>query len=127
MLKIKRARSISAIIAMIFMFSTIFSVPIPTIVNAATQATYYVDTATGNNNNNGTSIGSAWQTIQKARDYIRVNKGSMNGDIIVYLRGGTYQLSSTLAFNENDSGNNNYNIIYTAYTNEEPVISGVQR
>jgi F5/8 type C domain. len=48
----------------------------------------------------------------------------MTGDIVVYLRGGIYEQSSTLAFNENDSGNNGYRIYYKAYNNEVPVISG---
>lgn len=44
---------------------------------------YYVDGSSGNDNNSGTSLGQAWQTIQKAFD--NATAGST-----VYIRGGTY-------------------------------------
>lgn len=91
---------------------------------AATQAVYYVDPVNGNDNNNGTSIGSAFRTITKARDNVRTINSSMTGDIIVYLRSGTYTLTSTLQFNQSDSGTNGYKVIYKNYGTEVPVISG---
>jgi len=93
---------------------------------AATQSTYYVDVANGNDSNTVTSTGNAWKTITKARDYVSGSKGSMTGDILVYLRGGTYQLSNTLTFTEQDSGNNGYYVRYLAYNGEKPLISGGQ-
>lgn len=93
-------------------------------VKADPQATYYVDPVSGNDNNVGTSPGSAFKTIAKARDIVDTINGNMSGDIYVYLRGGTYTLTSTLTFCEEDSGTNGYNVIYRNYDNEEPVISG---
>jgi len=42
----------------------------------------------------------------------------------VYLRGGTYYLSSPLIFTSEDSGTRNAPVTYEAYEKEEPVISG---
>ncbi|MDH7461732.1 hypothetical protein QEG73_10600 [Chitinophagaceae bacterium 26-R-25] len=92
---------------------------------ARTQATYYVDPINGNDaDNSGTSLRSAFRTIGKARDVVRTINSNMRGDIYVYLRRGTYQLASTLTFTERDRGTNGYNIIYSAFQNEKPIISG---
>jgi hypothetical protein len=48
----------------------------------------------------------------------------MDEDIHVYLRGGTYRLSQTLALGPNDSGFNGHVISYQAYPREVPIISG---
>ena len=96
-------------------------------VQAATQATYYVDPVNGNDSNNGTSINTPWLTITKAQTYIRSTKGNMTGDIYVYLRGGTYNLSSTINFTDLDSGTDGYYVRYVAYNNEKPVLSGGQQ
>jgi len=48
----------------------------------------------------------------------------MRQDIVVYLRGGTYELASPFELNGQDSGSGGYNIIYQAYEGEVPVISG---
>ncbi|MDH7463192.1 discoidin domain-containing protein [Chitinophagaceae bacterium 26-R-25] len=92
---------------------------------AGTQATYYVDPINGNDTtNSGTSIGSAFKTIYKARDVVRTINSNMTGDIYIYLRGGTYQLDSTLTLTDSDGGTNGYNIIYAAYYGEKAIISG---
>lgn len=96
-----------------------------TIVSAVTQATYYVSPA-GSDSNPGT-LALPFKSIGKARDVVRTINGNMTGDIIVYLRGGLYTLSQTLSFNELDSGTNGYNVIYKAYSDEEPIISGGQK
>jgi len=72
-------------------------------VSAAIQATYYVS-PTGNDITGNGSIGKPWQTIQKARDVVRTINSNMTGDIIVYLRAGTYILSSTINFTPSDNG-----------------------
>lgn len=91
-------------------------------VSAATQATYYVSPS-GSDSNPGT-LDAPFRTIEKARDVVRTINSNMTGDIYVYLRGGTYALTSTLAFTQIDSGMNGYNVIYKNYLNEAPVISG---
>ncbi len=91
-------------------------------VNAFAQASYYVSPS-GDDSNSGT-LAAPFKTIAKARDVVRSTKGNMTGDISVYLRGGTYFLTSPLEFNVNDGGTNGHQVIYKAYTGEIPVISG---
>lgn len=58
---------------------------------------------------------------QSIRDKI---KSGLNKNILVYLRGGTYQLSEPLQFTPEDSGTDQYSITYQAYPGEKPIISG---
>jgi hypothetical protein len=90
------------------------------------QASYYVDPNVGSDSNNG-SISSPFRTITKARNVVRTINGNMSGDIIVYLRGGRYEITSTIELTEADKATNNRNIVYTAYRDEKPVISGGRR
>jgi hypothetical protein len=48
----------------------------------------------------------------------------MTGDINVYLRGGTYPVSSTIAFTSADSGTNGHRVVYAAYQDEKPALNG---
>jgi hypothetical protein len=89
---------------------------------AATQATFYVSPS-GNDSNAGT-LSAPFLTIAHAQTAVRSISGSMSGDIIVYLRGGVYPQSAPLTFGTQDSGTNGYHVIYEAYNNEVPVISG---
>lgn len=93
-----------------------------TLANATSLTSYYV-APDGDDNNPGT-LDKPFKTIQKARDAVRTVNASMTSDIVVYLRGGTYQLDNAIDFNESDSGSNNYNVKYVAYNGEKPVISG---
>src|SRR5882757_8238273 len=65
------------------------------------------------------SLGNPWQSVGQARDYIRSTKANTNlqADLTVYLRGGRYELSQTLAFTNVDSGTNGYYVNYRSYSN----------
>ncbi|MEU7867275.1 RICIN domain-containing protein [Dactylosporangium sp. NPDC049140] len=89
---------------------------------AATQAAYYV-APDGNDANPGT-LAAPFRTVQHARDVVRTINANMTGDIYVYLRGGNFQVTGTIEFTPNDSGTNGYRIIYAAYPNETPVLTG---
>ena len=95
-------------------------------VLAGIQQTYYVSPS-GSDANAGT-IDKPFLTLTKARDMVRKINTSMTGDIIIYLRAGTYTMTSGFMLSEDgtyhDSGTNGYNIIYSAYNNEEVMISG---
>jgi len=119
---LKRSYKVSVWVVVIMLFFSIFYI-CPFSAKAATQATYYVDPDGGSDSNPGT-VAQPFETIEKARDIARTINSNMTGDIIVYLRGGTYSLSSTIDFNASDSGTNGYNVIYKAYPGETPVISG---
>jgi len=64
-------------------------------------------------------------TITKAKKLIRelIKKG-LRKDVLVLLRAGTYKITDTIVFTEQDSGNDNHSIIYAAYPGEKVVISG---
>ncbi len=106
---------------------------IPGIIKATpidTVTYYYVDGANGNDSNNGKTVTSAFKTIKKAKDTVRtINKG-MNGDIVVYIKGGTYYLgeeNGSLVFNHDDSGYNGHKVMYANYNGEKVSIVGGKR
>lgn len=64
------------------------------------------------------------KTLERARDEVRKINGNMTGDIYIYLLEGRYVLDSTFILNSLDSGTNGFNIIYSAYGEAAPEISG---
>lgn len=90
--------------------------------HAATQANYYVS-PDGSDANPGTKE-QPFQTIEKARDVVRTINGTMTGDIVVTLRGGTYPLSSTVVFGPEDGGRNGNYVRYVNAPGETPLITG---
>ncbi len=86
---------------------------------------FYVDGALGSDADPG-SVASPFRTIQRAQQAVRATNSAMTGDIIVYLRGGTYWLTNALNFTTVDSGTGGFNVMYCAYPGESPVISGGQ-
>jgi ribosomal protein S11 len=62
-------------------------------------------------------------TLQRARDAVRDLKETKSSDIVVLVRGGTYQLNQTVVFSLKDSGKDDSAITYAAYPGETPVFS----
>lgn len=93
--------------------------------DAAVEAELYVSPS-GNDSNPGTEA-APLRTIAKARDVVRTLNDDMEGDIVVYLRGGEYAVTGTIELDERDSGSNGYNIVYTNYPGETPVLTGGAR
>jgi hypothetical protein len=83
----------------------------------------YFVSPTGSDSNPGT-MSAPFQTITKARDVVRTVNTGMTQDLTVYLRGGTYPISSTVAFGPSDSGMNGHRIVYQAFPGETPVLNG---
>lgn len=79
--------------------------------DAAVQATYYVSPSGSG------SVCSLAQpcSITGARDKVRTVNSNMTGDIIVYIVAGDYYVTSTVEFDETDSGTNGYAIYYKNY------------
>ena len=78
--------------------------------------TYYVDSANGNDVNNGTSLNTPFETFEKALSVIQ------GGDTI-YLRGGTYVLGAERPnLTSNQSGSESAYTQISAYGNEKVVI-----
>ncbi|GGD93785.1 discoidin domain-containing protein [Paenibacillus nasutitermitis] len=84
------------------------------------QHTFY---ASANGSGSACSL-SAPCSLTGARDKARTVNGSMTGDIVINLLGGTYTLGSTFSLTEADSGNNGHNIIYQAAQGASPIING---
>lgn len=114
-------KSVFFMISLLLCFGMIPSMP----VQAAVQAAYYVDPANGSDSNPGT-LAQPFQSVGKARNVVRTVNASMTGDIVIYLRGGTYTLMDTLQLDAGDSGSNGYSIVYRNYPGETPVLSGGQ-
>lgn len=92
-----------------------------TIVTA--QTNFYIDPTNGNDSNVG-SLEKPFKTLTKAKDFVKTVNSTMTGNINIHLRGGDYQLSESLIFGANDGGKNGFNVIYKAYNDEKPVITG---
>lgn len=86
------------------------------------QKEFYVSPK-GNDGNPGTEA-LPFKTIQKAQEEVRKINDNMIGDIVVYLRAGTYYVDSTIVMNESDSGTNGFYITYKSYPGEKAEISG---
>ena len=66
-------------------------------------------------------------TVSRARDAIRKarNEGR-KGSFTVRLRGGLYPLKETLTFGPEDSGTQENPVVYRAYNDEKPILSGAR-
>lgn len=91
----------------------------------AFAATFYV-APNGNDGNPGTET-QPFQTLERARTAVRAVNGNMTDDVTVYLRGGEYSLAAPFVLDQADSGTNGFNVVWRAYPNEKPVISGGQQ
>jgi archaellum component FlaG (FlaF/FlaG flagellin family) len=94
-------------------------------IMAATKGVFYVSPE-GNDSNTGNQ-NAPFRTITAARDAVREINSSMSGDIIVYLREGTYQLTAPVTFKPQDGGKNGYRVYYKAFPGERAVISGAAK
>lgn len=87
------------------------------------SAAIYVDTLNGSDSNSG-AFDKPLKTIAAAKEKVKGLTKDQNEDITVYLRAGTYFQDETLEFDETDSGQNGFNVIYKAYDNEKVILSG---
>jgi len=85
----------------------------------AFAAELYVSSS-GDDGNPGTKA-RPLATIARAHDAARQIRGE---PITVYLRGGVYYLSEPVVFTPQDSGAKDAPVVYAAFANETPVISG---
>jgi hypothetical protein len=90
------------------------------------QANPFYVAPNGNDNHPGTEA-QPFRTIERARTAARAATSGQNRDVIVYLRGGRYELNETLRFDGNDSGRNGHNVIYRSFPGEQVSISGGRR
>lgn len=103
-------------------------------IHAAEPMTYYVspegsDLFTGSvARNNLRRTDGPFATVQHARDVARAAMRDENGNrlrpVNIVLRGGTYWMPGPLILTPVDSGTAQCPVIWTAYQNEKPVLSG---
>lgn len=62
--------------------------------------------------------------LRQARELRRLNDASVKGDIVVWMHGGTYELSSTILLRPEDSGTAGSETIIKAVKGEIPILSG---
>jgi len=98
----------------------------PTGGSAKLNEPAYFVSPTGSDTNAGTES-APFQTITKARDVVRTVNGAMTKDIYVYLRGGVYSITNTIAFGPLDSGMSGHRVFYQAYPGETPVLNGATK
>ena len=89
-------------------------------VQALQASTIFVSPA-GDDANPGTQA-KPFATLSRAQEAVRQAKGSRPA--AVWLRGGTYYLPETLVFTAEDAGTTNAPVIWQAWPDEQPVISG---
>ena len=82
---------------------------------------------TGSDGSGDGSLENPWQSVGKARDYIRTINQGLKKDIHVYLRGGTYYVGSEITFSKEDSGQDGGTIYYENYNGETPILNGGQQ
>lgn len=87
--------------------------------NVSISSTIFISPL-GNDANKG-SIKQPFATLNRAKEAIRKSKGKIN---TVYLRAGTYNLTSSFVLEKEDSGSKATPIVYKAYNNEKVSISG---
>jgi len=85
---------------------------------------FYTDPKNGNDSHAGTSIEKAFRTIKRTIAEVEKIASTANANIVVNLRGGDYFIDSTLRFTDKISGSGQNLIVFQAYKNESPVISG---
>jgi hypothetical protein len=70
------------------------------------------------------TIDRPFETLERARQAVRQVIATMHADVVVYLRGGRYQLQSTFSLDQADSGRSGFNVIYQSYPGEMAIVSG---
>jgi len=87
------------------------------------ESGYYVSPS-GSDSDPGTRE-KPFGTLQKAVEIVRSDlQLKQPADITVYLHGGVYQLEEPVIFKPEDSGRDNFQVIYKAMPGEKPIISG---
>lgn len=113
----------STILAALFTFSASLAAdaqqPVPT-------ADFWV--APGGNDASPGTAAKPLATIGRARNALREKiAAGLNKDLVVLIRGGTYELTETLLLGPEDSGSEKHSVTYRAYPGETVVLSGGRR
>lgn len=122
----KRKRRYAIVLTLVFALNLMFAGASVAAQDFTGASVVFYVAPDGNDSNSGT-IGEPLQTLQGARNAVRAYKtenGLPSGGITVYFRGGTYPVTETVQFDEQDSGTAESPIVYKAYPGEQPVFTG---
>jgi len=86
---------------------------------------FYVSTS-GSDSGDGSAT-NPFKTLDRAREEVRKHNGNMQGNIVVNVAGGVYELEDELRFWVEDSGSNGFDVIYRGAQDAVPTISGGRR
>ena len=90
---------------------------------------YYVSTQ-GNDSWSGTKpaytgTDGPFRTLTRAQSAVRAKVAAgLTGDVVVFIRGGRYEISAPLQFTSLDTGTSGFSVAWAAYQGETPIISG---
>ncbi|MBQ2893781.1 MAG: discoidin domain-containing protein, partial [Oscillospiraceae bacterium] len=117
-------KKFNRIVSLLLVLCMVLSiVPALSLARAAdADADLWVDPVNGNDANDGTTEATALKTINAAKT--KAAELSANGDVVVILKGGTYDATETITFGEAESGKNGNTITYRAASGETALISG---
>ena len=118
-------KKFTRIISLLLVLCMVLTVmPALSIAKATTEADadLWIDPVNGNDANDGTTEQTAFKTIKAAKK--KAAELSANGDVVVILKGGTYDATETITFGEAESGKNGHTITYRAASGETALISG---
>ena len=90
--------------------------------NGTAYKSFYVDAQNGSDSNNGLSESAPLKTIKKAKEIVQSYLPDMTGHIYVYIKG-NHNLTETVTWGVDDSGQNGYNVIYTKWGDAQPEIT----
>ena len=93
------------------------------ICNIHSQVKFYVQPGKTTKYQSG-SFKNPFSSLSKAIKVINNSNWKFDQDIVIYLRGGIYNITTPIILDEACSGKNGHQVIFKAYQQEKPVISG---
>ncbi len=117
-------KKLTRILSLLLVLCMVLSVmPAITIASATeADADLWIDPVNGSDSNDGTTEQTALKTLQAAKK--KAAALSADGDVVVILKGGTYDATQSITFGEAESGQNGHTITYRAASGETALISG---
>lgn len=79
--------------------------------------------ADGKDSNDG-SANAPFATISAANEAVKKLRDQMQGDIVIHVASGYYQISEPIVIDVDGAGANGYRVIYRGDSEDKPVISG---
>ena len=93
----------------------------PPVSGAAAE--FYVDPTAGDDRADG-SASAPVATLEAARRLARAALRTVEGDVVVYLRGGVHQRTDAFELTFQDSGRDDSRMIYRSYPGEQAIVEG---